>query len=73
MLRRLALLLIITLGACSEGGGFLGTPAGPDEFMIKTQHPLSIPQNTTTLPPPDPAAGNRADIDQRRKLAAALQ
>ncbi|SHI82982.1 DUF3035 domain-containing protein [Wenxinia saemankumensis] len=59
-----AALALGALTACAggtDGLRVLESPsAGPDEFSVVPQRPLQMPPGTA-LPPPDPAAGNRAD------------
>lgn len=66
MSRTLALVLIVTIvGACANQGlvQVRSTTAGPDEFMVEPKAELETPENFSSLPPPTPGQGNRADID----------
>ena len=72
-----ALIASLGLAACTAGDRSLrplsATPgAGPDEFTVLPQQPLSLPEDLSTLPPPNPGAPNRTDRNPVAEGIAAL-
>ena len=62
--------LTMLAGALALAGCTAGEPgllnlrnpgAGPDEFLIVPNKPLQLPQDTASLPPPNPGGANLAD------------
>ena len=45
---------------------------GPDEFLIVPNKPLQLPQDTASLPPPNPGGANLADPTPEADTYAAL-
>lgn len=76
MTRRLSLIALVVLAACSEKAPnlmtFTGRQPGPDEFLVVPAKPLETPANFNTLPPPIPGGPNRADATPKADAVAAL-
>lgn len=49
-----------------------GSSVAPDEFLVIPQKPLETPVDLSSLPTPEPGAGNLVDIDFEQDLIAAL-
>ncbi|MCL3881395.1 DUF3035 domain-containing protein [Marivita sp. GX14005] len=80
MPRKIMILALVALGACSAGQGEDGetnlrqlrNPAGaPEEFSIVPNKPLEVPQ-TLALPQPTPGGANRTDQTPLKDAVAAL-
>ena len=73
----IATLACLTLAACAGGDRGLrplggGPTAGPDEFGVLPQQPLTLPEDLSALPPPTPGAANRTDRNPVGEGIAAL-
>jgi hypothetical protein len=61
------------LTACGNGLRSVSkTGAGPDEFMVVPNQPLTPPKNYANLPTPTPGGDNLADLDPRAEAIVAL-
>ena len=71
-----AIILTTTLvlaGCADRGLRSLQSPSnGPEEFMVMPVKPLTIPSNTSALPPPAPGQANLVDINPPGEAVVSL-
>ncbi|MEM7489400.1 MAG: DUF3035 domain-containing protein [Pseudomonadota bacterium] len=78
MIRRAAILLTATafLSACGASDPRLmnvrAEDRTPDEFSILPNRPLTLPEDLSVLPPPNPGGQNRVDRQPEAEAIAAL-
>lgn len=64
----------VALAGCSDRGlrDLRSSSLGPEEFNVMPVKPLTIPQNTSALPPPAPGQANLVDTNPPGEAVASL-
>lgn len=64
----------LVLAGCADRGlrSLQSSSDGPEEFMVLPVKPLTMPSNTSALPPPAPGQGNLVDTNPPGQAVASL-